>query len=234
MTKVIRLLIVEDDRRIAEIQRRFVEQIKDTEICGIAHSLAHARDLAEVMEPDLVLLDVTFPEGSGMDLLREWRSANRKTDVILITASREVDTLKAALHSGVFDYILKPLVFERLQETIEKYRDHQQRLAELGSLEQQKVDQMIPRVDTPTVPAQQEIPPRLPKGIDGLTLDRIRQIIIGGGQWSAEEMGEAIGASRTTARRYLEYLISTDELTAQVTYGQVGRPERRYSRRVQS
>ncbi|MGB2130978.1 MAG: two-component system response regulator, partial [Marinobacterium sp.] len=47
---------------------------------------------------------------------------------------------------------------------------------------------------------------------------------------SAEEVGTAIGASRTTARRYLEYLVSTRELEAGVNYGSVGRPERRYKR----
>jgi len=68
----------------------------------------------------------------------------------------------------------------------------------------------------------------LPKGIDGLTLDKIRDVIAHGRQWSAEEMGTEIGASRTTARRYLEHLVGTGELSAEVSYGSVGRPERRY------
>lgn len=46
---------------------------------------------------------------------------------------------------------------------------------------------------------------------------------------SAEEMGERMGASRTTARRYLEYIISTGEGTAEHEYGIVGRPERKYN-----
>jgi CitB family two-component system response regulator CitT len=41
-------------------------------------------------------------------------------------------------------------------------------------------------------------------------------------------MGEKMGASRTTARRYLEYITSTGEVTAELEYGIVGRPERRY------
>jgi CitB family two-component system response regulator CitT len=45
---------------------------------------------------------------------------------------------------------------------------------------------------------------------------------------SAEEMGEMMGASRTTARRYLEYLTSTGEGSTELEYGIVGRPERRY------
>jgi response regulator of citrate/malate metabolism len=46
--------------------------------------------------------------------------------------------------------------------------------------------------------------------------------------FSAEEVGELIGASRSTARRYLEYMTTTGEVYADVVYGSVGRPERHY------
>ena len=45
----IRILIVEDDRKIAEIQRRFVERLENVELCGIAHTLGDARDLIDVL-----------------------------------------------------------------------------------------------------------------------------------------------------------------------------------------
>jgi len=70
---------------------------------------------------------------------------------------------------------------------------------------------------------------RLPKGIDALTLDAVRQVFMPSSDaMSAEDVGVVIGASRTTARRYLEYLVSTRELEAKVRYGTVGRPERHY------
>jgi two-component system CitB family response regulator len=47
-------------------------------------------------------------------------------------------------------------------------------------------------------------------------------------RWNAEDMGAGMGASRTTARRYLEYLVGIGELSAEVAYGSVGRPERQY------
>ncbi|NMS07621.1 two-component system response regulator, partial [Vibrio parahaemolyticus] len=71
---------------------------------------------------------------------------------------------------------------------------------------------------------------RLPKGIDGVTLDKIRELFPNGSVLTADEAGEKIGASRTTARRYLEYLISTGELEADLNYGSVGRPERCYKK----
>jgi len=45
---------------------------------------------------------------------------------------------------------------------------------------------------------------------------------------SAEEIVDIMGASRAKARRYLEYLVSTEKLKAEVSYGSVGRPERKY------
>tara|TARA_R100001440_G_scaffold26791_2_gene43790 strand:- start:7332 stop:8060 length:729 start_codon:yes stop_codon:yes gene_type:complete len=226
--KSIRLLIVEDDRQIAEIQRRFVERVDYVELCGIAHSLADARDQIDVLKPDLVLLDVYFPDGSGLDLLRELRAGDSATDVILITAAKEVDTLRSALRGGVFDYILKPLVFERLQEALQRYRTHLSALERLDNVAQKEVDALLPRTQPePT----QDASPRLPKGIDALTLDKIRDVLRhndGCDGWSAEAAGAEIGASRTTARRYLEHLVSAGELSAEVNYGAVGRPERRY------
>lgn len=222
----IRLLIIEDDRKIAEIQRRFVERLENVELCGIAHTLANARDQIDVLAPDLILLDVYLPDGNGLDLLRELRASDSSSDVILITAAKEVESLRSALRGGVFDYILKPLVFERLEEAVNRYRDHLEHLSGIVQVAQKEVDILLPR--SSGEPSRIKQPARLPKGIDSITLDKIREVVASGQQWSAEEVGNAIGASRTTARRYLEFLVGMGELTAEVTYGSVGRPERRY------
>ncbi|MFT6916721.1 MAG: two-component system CitB family response regulator [Motiliproteus sp.] len=228
MSDVIRVVIAEDDSRIAEIQKRFLERIPGFELVGIAHGLEEARDLVEVLEPELLLLDIQFPTGTGLELLRTLRSQNCRTDVILVTAATEVDTLREALRGGVFDYILKPLIFERLQASLQNYGKHLKKLRELESLLQTDVDTLLPRTQQS---AGLETPGRLPKGIDSLTLETIRALFAAEASLlSAEEVGTTIGASRTTARRYLEYLVGTRELQARVSYGTVGRPERRYCR----
>lgn len=226
----IRVVIAEDDRQIAQIQQRFLERIDGVELVGVAHGLDEARDLVEVFQPELLLLDIQFPTGTGLDLLRELRANNSATDVILITAAKEVDTLKEALRGGVFDYILKPLVFERLQEALSNYVDHLQRLQAMESLVQTEVDTLLPRAGGTKAEAGVGNE-RLPKGIDPLTLDKVRAVFEADSEaLNAEHVGAAIGASRTTARRYLEFLVSTRELAAEVSYGTVGRPERRYIR----
>ncbi|MDV5170281.1 response regulator [Photobacterium rosenbergii] len=231
MTTMIRIVIAEDDPQIAEIQRRFIERIEGFEVIGIAHGIDEARDLIEVLTPELVLLDNQFPTGTGLELLRELRANGCNTDVILVTAATEVDTLRQAMHSGIFDYILKPLVFERLQASLQKFRGHLERFSDIDSLLQSDVDGLLQAStdDTSLQGSVTKVSNRLPKGIDGLTLDKIRAVFCTQATLlNAEEVGQQIGASRTTARRYLEYMVSTDELSAEVSYGSVGRPERRY------
>lgn len=229
---MIKVVIAEDDPQIAEIQRRFLDRIEGFELVGIAHGLEEAEDLIEILQPNLILLDIMFPTGTGLELLRKIRAGNSSVDVIMITAATEVETLREALHGGVFDYILKPLVFERLQETLANYQQHLIKFEALQSLAQSDVDDVLPRTtnaqESPETSASQA---RLPKGIDGLTLDKIRKVFNEQSQsLNAEEAGEIIGASRTTARRYLEFMVSQNELNAEVSYGTVGRPERRYQR----
>jgi two-component system CitB family response regulator len=224
--KKIRVIIAEDDKQIAEIQKRFIERIDGFELVGIAHELREAEDLIDVLKPELLLLDVQFPSGTGLDLLRRVRAKNSSVDIILITAAKEVNILKEALRGGIFDYILKPLVFERLQSSLQNYQKQTQKLQNIVSIDQNEVDKILPREGN----IEKTHHGRLPKGIDAITLDNIKKIFKNSAvAMGAEEVGELIGASRTTARRYLEYLVGVNELKAEVSYGSVGRPERKYT-----
>ncbi|HCI02287.1 MAG TPA: two-component system response regulator, partial [Oceanospirillaceae bacterium] len=123
---------------------------------------------------------------------------------------------------------IKPLIFARLQEALHNYRDHLQKLQQLDQLAQTDVDSLLKQSAKQTTTGQE----RLPKGVDALTLNKVRDAFADNPQelFSAEQMGSIIGASRTTARRYLEYLTSTEEVKTEVNYGSVGRPERRYTK----
>jgi two-component system CitB family response regulator len=228
MSDTLKILIAEDDPQIAEIQRRFVERIDGFEVIGISHSTRDAQDMLDVFNPDLVLLDIHFPDGSGLDLLKALRSGDSKTDVIMITAAKEVESLSESLRLGVFDYVLKPLVFDRLSGALNQYRSHKASLSNQASeLSQQDVDQLLSRHrENRNSTLKLEA---LPKGIDQITLDKIIAAFKDNqDSLSAEQVGDRIGSSRTTARRYLEYLVGQERLHADINYGTVGRPERRY------
>ncbi|EDM67347.1 MAG: two-component system response regulator [Moritella sp.] len=225
-TNAIKVLIIEDDVGIAEIHRRNLMKIDGLDVIGIATSKADAETLLEVLTPDLILLDVYLPDGNGLDILRDLRQQQHACDVILITADRDADTLQAAMRGGVVDYILKPVIFARLEESLDKYLRQKNQFGNLDDLDQHVVDSMI------SVSVKNPAASRLPKGIDSVTLDKVRGLFTEHDAITADNAGVLIGASRTTARRYLEHLISTGELVADLNYGTVGRPERTYSKQV--
>ncbi|GDY24857.1 transcriptional regulatory protein [Agarivorans sp. Toyoura001] len=223
---MIQVLIVEDDAGIAEIHRQYLQRVSDFDVSGIALSIADAMIHINAKPPQLLLLDVYMPDGTGLELLKYIRSQDLAIDVMLLTAAKEASTLQEALRNGVFDYILKPVVFPRLQESLNNYKNYLRRLDQNSSFEQQDVDKLMPMSEGATAESKK----RLPKGVDAVTLDKVRGLFTEHPALTAELAGKEIGSSRTTARRYLEYLVSCNELSPEVAYGAVGRPERVYHR----
>ncbi|UPQ89112.1 response regulator [Vibrio sinaloensis] len=227
MNQLTRVMIIEDDLAIAQLHQRYLDQIGGFEVIGIATSKLEAEMQLDVFEPDLLLLDVYLPDGTGLELLNALRAKSLSCDVILITAARDVDTLQQAMRGGVVDYLLKPVVFPRLEAALKKYSAQKQQLGQTLDLDQSLVDKMLRSHND-----AESTKNRLPKGIDGVTLEKIRALFVDNESLTADEAGEKIGASRTTARRYLEHLISSGELEADLNYGSVGRPERTYRKSV--
>ncbi|EPF2927950.1 response regulator [Vibrio navarrensis] len=220
-----RVMIIEDDLAIAQLHHNYLQQLNGFEVIAIATTSAEAQLQLTLLEPDLVLLDVYLPDGSGLDILNQIRGSNRHCDVILITAARDVETLQTAMRGGVVDYLLKPVMFVRVEAALNKYRAQREQLGHVSAdLNQGLVDKMLQSGSA------QEKAGHLPKGIDGVTLDKIRALFQQEESYTADEAGEKMGASRTTARRYLEYLIAAGELQADLSYGTVGRPERCYKK----
>lgn len=231
--KKIEVLIVEDDSRIAEIQKRFLEQLDGFQTVGIAASYVEAKTFIEILQPDLLLLDVYFPDMNGLDLLKETKQQSKQIDVIMITATKEIQMVQEAISIGVFDYIIKPVVFERFKQSLVRYQEYHTKLLQLGrentQLSQQQVDRLLRKeLEGAGVGGGGE-KAFLPKGIDPLTLEKVLDVLekVGCGL-TAELVAKEIGVSRTTARRYLEHLVSEDKIQADLAYGTVGRPERVY------
>ena len=221
----IRTLIVDDDPKIAEIHHRFTQKVNGFEVVGIATSIKEARELIEVLEPDLILLDIYFPQENGIDLLWEIRSRQKPVDIVLITAAKEIEPLRQAMRGGVFDYIIKPALISRFQATLQRYLKTREQMVTIGSIDQQTADQITKVTTTETA-----LPPVLPKGIDAISLAKVRKVFADypNAKFSADQVGLEIGMSRSSARRYLEYLFETGWLGADISYGIVGRPERNF------
>ncbi|MFS0824297.1 response regulator [Bacillus sp. 1P02SD] len=225
---MINVLIAEDDFRVASIHEQFLKKIEDVNLVGKS---SNAKETLEMLKKhdniDLLLLDVYMPDKMGTELLPIIRNLYPEVDIIMITAATEKKHLEESLRSGVFHYLIKPVTFEKFTETIKKYIEKKDLLLSMNEVDQTFADHYFGGKLMQSV--EKKI--HYPKGIDPLSLEKVRDIIrkLDSGI-TAEEMGERMGASRTTARRYLEYLTSTNEVTAELEYGIVGRPERKYSK----
>ncbi|MGX9133986.1 response regulator [Rummeliibacillus sp. JY-2-4R] len=221
----IKTVIAEDDFRVAAIHEKFLKSFKEIEVVGKALNGKEAIQLLEQQQPDLLLLDVYMPDQLGTDLLPKIRKQYPQTDIIMITAATDKEFFEKALHYGVEYFLIKPVNIDRFKQTIEEYVNKYQLMHSKDEINQDFVDLIFNRS-----PKSDENPEMtLPKGIDELTLDKVKNVLQNSdSSLSAEEVGFKIGASRTTARRYLEFLASIKCCKAEVVYGAVGRPERKY------
>jgi response regulator of citrate/malate metabolism len=225
---VIGVLIVDDDFMVAKVHAGFVSAIPGFEVVGTAATGAQALEEVARLSPDLVLLDVYLPDMTGLEVLRRLRAAGARSDVIVISAARDVDSIRSALHGGVLHYLVKPFdrrTFEaRLQDLAAMRGD----LTELEEAGQGDVDRLFGRARAAAAPVS------TPKGIAPETLELVRSVLGAAGDdgLSATECSERTGLARVSARRYLEQLVSTGEADVRQRYGTAGRPERRFTLRA--
>ena len=107
-----RLLVVEDE---PGLRRHLVKGLREEGYAVDAADLvATARDLAIANDYDVVLLDLMLPDGSGLDLLRAWRSENWTTPVLVLTARDTIRDKVDGLDLGADDYLTKPFDYEEL------------------------------------------------------------------------------------------------------------------------
>ena len=112
-----RLLIVEDDRQIAENLYDYLEM--QGHRCDYAHSLASARTLLAQGGWDGVVLDRNLPDGDGVSLLGELRSAGNTLPVLLLTARDTLDDKIEAFSMGGDDYLVKPFALQEVAIRLE-------------------------------------------------------------------------------------------------------------------
>jgi two-component system, CitB family, response regulator CitT len=221
---MVNVVIAEDDFRIAQVQELFLQKVSGVKLVGKALNAKETMEILEKSQVDLLLLDIYMPDELGIDLLSKIRENYPTVDIIMVTAATEKAMLEKAIRHGVFTYLLKPVTMEKFVETIEAYKKKRKLLTSSEEVDQSMIDRYF-NITNQTTLNQKD----LPSGVDRLTLQNVREVMdeLKGGV-SIEEMGEKMGASRTTARRYLEYLVSINVCTAKHEYGIVGRPERKY------
>jgi len=224
---MITTLIIEDDEQIAKLHSKILSNYDLIEIKAIANDVESGKEFCEIIQPDLILLDIYFPNGAeGIEFLKWLRKNNFLSDVIVITAAKEYNILQRSLKRGIFDYIIKPVTITRFKDSIERYIKFYEDLRKKRKIDQADIDSVILGKKTHKLSPVND----LPKGIDPITLNKVKDTIsnLNKPYFTVELISEILEVSRNTARRYLEYLVSIGFLNVDQDYGTKGRPERKY------
>ncbi|MDQ6754411.1 MAG: response regulator [Actinomycetota bacterium] len=219
---MIKTLVVDDDFRVAGIHAARVAKVDGFECVGEVHSATAAREAIARLKPDLILLDVHLPDEDGLSLLRSLQAAGSQVDCIIITAARDLATVRSARSSGAAYYIVKPFSFEQLRTQLEAYQRWRQELESASTASQATIDRLYHArsAGVRTAPA-----PRLQPTMQK-TLDAVRAA---GGPVGAAEIADQLGISRPTAQRYLGALEHKGLLILDLAYGSTGRPQNSYT-----
>lgn len=138
-TSTANVLIVDDDSQIARTLDMALTSWKYE--CVQAGTLANAAKLLKTEEPQIVLLDIELPDGSGLDFLKEIKEFNPETIVIMVTGNVDVKSTIAALRGGAHDYIGKPIHLEELRVTLRNSVETRQLRREVKQMRRQRAEQ---------------------------------------------------------------------------------------------
>lgn len=223
---MIRVLLVDDDALTLELHRTYLARLDGfavvAECTGARAAVSAILERPPTEGIDLVLLDVTMPDGTGLDVLRHVRARAADVDVIAVTGVRDAEVVRQMVGLGVAQYLVKPFAFAVFRERMEQYRAYRERTRDAsGPATQSEIDAMLGALrPAPHV--------ALPKGLSADSLERVRAHLRAHGPVSASETADALGMSRVSARRYLEHLADTGGVTRTARYGAPGRPQTEY------
>jgi len=215
---VIRVLVVEDDFRVAALHVDFTQRVAGFTVVGTARTAAEARTAIRERAPDLVLLDVYLPDESGLDLLAEL-----DRDTIMLTAASDAVTVRRAYARGALNYLVKPFTAEQLADRLTAYAHYRAVLLRDRTLNQDEVDRAIRLLHDGDRPAA-------PKGQSAVTIRLVADVLRAAGEpCSAAAVAAELGIARATAQRYLAALAQDGVATMTLRYGATGRPEHLYT-----
>lgn len=225
MSDPIDVLVVEDDPMVAAVHRQFIAAIPGFIVAGVVSSGRDALEFLRRHPVRLVLLDIFLPGMDGVETLQKIRETNGTVGVIVVSASRDTNTVNAVLKAGAFDYIIKPFVFERIRNSLRSFEQLETRLIRGASqIDQNELDQLLRKQR-----AEQGAHEDLPKGLNPQMLKQLVGLLAKApSPMSAIEAAVELHVSRITARRYLEYLVAQKRAVLELEYQKIGRPTNRY------
>ncbi len=125
---MIGVLLVDDEALTLQLHASYVARVPGFEVVaectGARAAVSAILDSPDRERIDLALLDVTMPDGTGLDVLRHVRARTADVDVIAITSVREAEVVRQMVALGATQYLVKPFTFATFRERLEQYVDY--------------------------------------------------------------------------------------------------------------
>ncbi len=115
---MIRVFLVDDHEIVRRGIAELIDAEKDLEVVGESATAKRTLGRIQATRPDVVVLDVRLPDGNGIDLCRQVRSANPDMHCIILTAYDDDEASRSAVFAGASAYVLKDIRGQKLIESI--------------------------------------------------------------------------------------------------------------------
>lgn len=221
-----KVLIVEDDPMVAMINEQYVKQNKNFTVSSICRNGEEALNFLEGNKIDLIVLDVYMPVMDGVETLKRIRDKKISSEVIMVTAANDTQTLERTMHLGVLDYLIKPFTMERFSIALEKFMSQNKTLKENTILDQKSIDLLMSsKQESKQFLREAEYP----KGINRKTLSTIMNFFDENTGWQTVDMiADKLKISIVTIRHYMNYLVEKRIVMEDINYETGGRPSMLY------
>jgi two-component system response regulator DevR len=120
MSEKLRVMLVDDHEVVRQGLRSLLEVEEDIEVTAEAYSGKNAVDTAKIHHPDVVVMDVRMPDGSGIEACREIKDLDPKTEVIMLTSYSDDEALFNSIMAGAAGFVLKQIRGRDLVDAIRK------------------------------------------------------------------------------------------------------------------
>ena len=221
-----KVLIVEDDPMVAMINEQYVKQNKNFTVSSICRNGDEALSFLDDNAVDLIVLDVFMPVMDGVETLKTIRERKVSSEVVMVTAANDTQTLERTMHLGVLDYLIKPFTMERFSIALEKFMSQNKTLKENTILDQKSIDLLMSsKQESKQFLREAEYP----KGINRKTLSTIMNFFDENTGWQTVDMiADKLKISIVTIRHYMNYLVEKRIVSEDINYETGGRPSMLY------
>lgn len=120
-----KVLLVDDEEEVRNaIEQRINWEELGFEVIGKAQNGVKAMEIAEKLQPDVVITDIKMPYMNGLELARNLKEENPGVRILILTGFDEFEYAKEAVHLEIEEYILKPINANELSECLKRLKTY--------------------------------------------------------------------------------------------------------------